>query len=54
MPEYQNVNEEVDFHKYCPLCKNHKKKDSEEPCHTCLRFPVRQFSKKPLKFVEKE
>lgn len=54
MPEYQNVNEEVDFHKYCPLCKNHKKKDSEEPCHECLRFPAKAFTKKPLKFVKKE
>lgn len=44
----------VSFDMYCPSCKNVNVKDTDEPCNTCLAIPVRQDSRKPEKWEEKE
>ena len=45
---------EVDFHKYCPLCKHEKKPEEDDICHECLNEPANPYSHKPVKFEEKE
>lgn len=45
---------EVDFKKYCKLCKHEDKSDFEDPCNDCLDEPVNDESRKPLYFKEKE
>lgn len=42
----------VNFDEYCKRCHNKGKKESEEPCYTCLLEPARQYSHKPVKFEE--
>ena len=44
--------EEVDYFKYCKTCQFEKVSPTEEPCYECLRFPVNEHSKKPVKWVE--
>lgn len=47
----QNTHEKmVDFGKYCPTCKHSDKKESDEPCDTCLANPVNFESVKPCKY----
>lgn len=42
----------VDFHKYCPLCMHYKNKEEDDPCDECLAVGGRQYSQKPIKFLE--
>ncbi len=48
----ENEEKEVDFYKYCPICKHMKKAGTSEPCNTCLDNPVNINSRKPVKFEE--
>lgn len=41
---------EVNFAKYCLICKNRKVKETEEPCNECLTEPGRVDSKRPRFF----
>jgi hypothetical protein len=43
----------VDFEKYCPKCKYHKQKESEDPCNNCLNEGGNIQSQKPVNFKEK-
>lgn len=44
---------EVDFHKYCPLCKHKDKGEEEDPCYDCLAESFNIDSRKPVYFEEK-
>lgn len=37
-----------DFHKYCKLCKHYKKKETEEPCFSCMEEPINEGTAKPV------
>ena len=43
----------VDYVQFCPLCKNEKTKETEDPCNECLTTPVNLGSIKPINFEEK-
>jgi len=43
---------EVDFGKYCQLCKYFKNLESDDPCHECLNEPQNMYSHKPVNFEE--
>ena len=45
---------EVDFKKYCPLCKYSDLNGFENPCDDCLTWPVNFGTSKPMNFREKE
>lgn len=45
---------EVDFFKWCPLCKHKDKKESDEPCRDCLEETSNTHSTKPVRLEEKE
>lgn len=45
---------EVYFDEYCRLCKHSSKKETEEPCDSCLEEPVNLYSHKPVKWEEKD
>lgn len=46
---------EVNFHKYCPICKHYEHKfpdedfsfEAQEPCNTCLETGMREGTEKP-------
>ena len=46
---------EVNFYKYCPLCK-HKDEDAASwdsvKCEECLSYPSNTYSHKPVNFEE--
>lgn len=44
----------VEFDMYCPACKHCKRKETEEPCNTCLSISARPDSRKPEKWEEQE
>lgn len=43
----------VCFDQYCPLCKNAKTIETEDPCNECLTNPTNIDSHKPVNFEEK-
>lgn len=43
---------EVLFGDYCSKCVFKDLSESEDPCWDCLQHPVREFSKKPVRFKE--
>lgn len=45
---------EVDFKKYCALCKYKDLKDYEDPCNECFDYPVNEGTRKPMCFEEKD
>lgn len=45
---------EVDFMKYCKLCKYGNQKETDAPCDECLEQPVNLYSSKPVCWKEKE
>lgn len=51
-----NEEKEVDFNKYCPLCKykDINPDDEGSPCSNCLDYPTNQYSHKPIEFKEKK
>lgn len=44
---------EVNFYKYCPLCKYSELNSTDEPCDECLGYPENMYSEKPVKYEEK-
>ena len=44
---------EVDFNKYCTLCKDKLLSEIEDPCNECLTFPTNIDSHKPIMFEPK-
>jgi len=44
------MNHIVDYETWCPVCKNYKTDESEEPCNDCLAMPVNEDSRKPIKW----
>lgn len=44
---------EVDFLKYCKLCKHKDEADNELPCSICLEHPTNLHSQKPVKYEKK-
>lgn len=50
-----NEEKEVDFEKYCKLCKYEKSNPylEDNPCSHCLDYPTNQFTSKPVDFKEK-
>lgn len=45
---------EVDFHKYCPLCKYGPVDEVKDPCNDCLENCIRVSTRKPEFFKEAE
>lgn len=43
-----NDYKEVYFGEYCTSCKWANKQETEEPCDTCLGYPVNSYSHKPV------
>ena len=50
-----NEEKMVDFETYCKKCKykDDNPDDESSPCDECLDNPTNQYSKKPIKFKEK-
>lgn len=44
---------EVDFETYCEICVNQKKSASDKPCCECLETPMRENTRKPTYWKEK-
>lgn len=48
----------VEYHNYCNKCRYKDVRGTDDPCHECLSTPVREDSRKPIKFwpleLEKE
>ena len=50
----QQTYKEVYFHKYCPICKHEKVKDTDEPCSECMSAPLNWNSHRPVNYEKKE
>ena len=53
MSDIQNK-KEVDFHKYCALCKydnSDKKEEDEDPCNECLCQGWNENSHNPISYI---
>lgn len=44
----------VDFYTWCRKCLHLGKDEAEEPCCSCLNWPVNEDSRKPVYFEEDE
>lgn len=44
----------VCFDLYCKTCKNANVPEEDEPCDSCLREYVKDNSKKPVRWEEKD
>ena len=42
----------VNFNDYCPNCEYAKVDGIDEPCNTCLDYPVNQYTDIPVKFKD--
>lgn len=51
MPEI--VINEVYFNVYCPKCKHEDLPEEKEPCYECLKYPMNDYSHKPVRYEEK-
>lgn len=51
---YVNDYKEVLFNEYCCKCIHEDKSEHEPPCDECIAEPVNLWSKRPIKFEEKE
>ncbi len=54
MQETGNNYKIVDFYTYCKLCKFKETSGELEPCNECLHNPTNLYSRKPVKYKEKE
>lgn len=45
---------EVNFEKYCIICKHAECPEHEDPCFECLDNPLNYCTEKPVKWEEKE
>lgn len=50
----EQENKEVDFYKYCKICKFEKLKENEDPCDFCLENNLNINSEKPVKWKKKD
>lgn len=41
-------NKEVYFDQYCSSCKYFEQPESDEPCNTCLAYPMNECSHRPV------
>jgi hypothetical protein len=41
---------EVDFFRFCPLCKHKNKNGTDDPCNECLSHPANTGTIKPVKY----
>lgn len=44
----------VEFDKWCESCKHKNRKDTEEPCDSCIEVPARPDSRKPERWEADE
>lgn len=44
---------EVDFEKYCKICKHFELKESEDPCNECLCTPANEHTDRPICWTER-
>ena len=51
---YEDDYKEVDFHKYCDICKHKELTGWESICEECLDHPVNQYTDKPVNWEVKE
>lgn len=51
--EHENDYLEVDYGKYCKLCKHEKLTEIEEPCYECLENPTNYATDRPVKYETK-
>lgn len=49
-----NSQKEVRFDIYCRQCKYEKIAESESPCDDCMTEPARCYSRKPVRFEQKD
>lgn len=47
-----DMKKEANFAKYCPLCKEAKRDEHEDPCNECLQYPAQLWTTKPIYFKE--
>lgn len=45
---------EVNFEKYCIICKHADCPEHEDPCFECLDNPLNYCTEKPVKWEEKK
>lgn len=45
---------EVNYEKYCIICKHAECPEHEDPCFECLDNPLNYCTEKPVKWEEKE
>ena len=50
----ENIELEVDFHKYCNTCNHKDLEEKFDPCHECLSNPTNVNSVKPLRYEANE
>lgn len=48
----RRIMKEVDFNKYCAMCKYKNAAQEVEPCNECLTCGAREDSHKPINFKE--
>ena len=47
-------NKEVYFDQYCSSCKYFEQPESDEPCNTCLAYPMNECSHRPVYWKAKD
>ncbi|MDO4557307.1 MAG: hypothetical protein Q4B70_19510 [Lachnospiraceae bacterium] len=47
-----NNKKEVDFEKYCKMCKDRNTVEINDPCNDCLDYPYNVNSQKPVNYKE--
>ena len=50
----ETFEKEVNFEKYCKLCKYEKLEETLDPCNDCLDHPSNENTEKPVFFKEKD
>ena len=45
---------EVNFHKYCARCKYRRLEEVQSPCNECLEVGMREGTRQPECFKEKD
>lgn len=48
-----NEYREVDYAKYCKICKHVDCPESADPCFECLDHPLNYYTDKPVNYEEK-
>lgn len=45
---------QVRFDLYCETCEHKDEPETVDPCNECLETPAREFTNKPINYIEKE